>query len=566
MIGALSQRGPDANGIARFAHCILAHTRLSIIDLATGQQPMREPGAGLTITFNGEIYNFTDVRAELERGGHTFSTRSDTEVILKAYMQWGENCVDRLDGMFAFAIWDEPNESLFLARDRFGKKPLYYTYDSDSNLVFASEIKALAASGCIEKRLDRDAVDCYLRLMYVPPTKTIYDNVFVVRPGHTATYSGGILSTRRYWQIAAKRVRVTYDEAKEEVRRLLAKAVASRMIADVEIGALLSGGVDSTLVTQLAQSEATRPIKTFSVGYGDHINELPYSQAAAEKLGTDHHILQVGGPTLPDALIKVSQYFDEPHADSSNVAQCLVSQFASTRVKVALCGDGGDEVFLGYDWYWRHWSRGRLEQWRRRILSSPYKDYITGLQVFDADARAAVWGSAPPSGRSNTAIAPAVVFGDVEAINRFDLEVYLPGQLLVKADRASMMHSLELRSPLLDIALAEFVFSLPTSYKTDRTKGKLLLKDLLGEVMPDSFVNRTKQGFGAPVRTWLTTICHEMVHDLLGAPSAAIYSFLDRKAVQALIKEFYDGMPRRYMQVWTLLCLELWCTHHRPAG
>jgi asparagine synthase (glutamine-hydrolysing) len=524
---------------------------------------MHERDRGLAITFNGEIYNFADVRSELQGRGHGFATRSDTEVILKAYVEWGAECVRHLDGMFAFAIWDQPNATVFLARDRFGKKPLYYAYDSDKNLVFASELKALIASQRIDARLSREAVDCYLRLMYVPPTRTIYDNIFVLAPGHTATYSGGTLRKRRYWRITRTHLRVSYSEAKEEVRRLLCDATARRLVADVEVGALLSGGVDSTLVTYLAQAQSTRPIKTFSVGYGDYINELPYAKAASEALGTDHHVLQVGGPTLPDALLRVSEYFDEPHADSSNVAQCLVSQLASTRVKVALCGDGGDEVFLGYDWYWRHWSRGRRARLMQLLFSSPYRDFLSGLQVFDVQQRAALWGAAPPSGDAHDGIAPTAVFGGLAAINRFDLEVYLPGQLLVKADRASMMHSLELRSPLLDRALAEFVFSLPASYKTDRTKGKLLLKDLLREVMPESFVERSKQGFGAPVKDWLTTICRDMVLDLLVGSDAAIFAFLDRNATRRIVGEFYNGATGRFMQVWTLLCLELWRTQHR---
>ncbi|HKQ62616.1 MAG TPA: asparagine synthase (glutamine-hydrolyzing) [Candidatus Polarisedimenticolaceae bacterium] len=567
MLATLRRRGPDDRGTLAFPHCILLHTRLSILDLATGGQPMRDARRNVAITFNGEIYNFQEVKRELAARGHEFATRSDTEVILKAYLEYGSDCPQHLDGMFAFGIWDEERQTLLLARDRFGKKPLYWAHDAAGNLLFASEIKTLLASGRIAGQLDYGAVDAYLRLTYVPPARTVYRDVHVVRPAETLTLAGGALRRRSYWSLERRPLHLGRDEARERLRALLDDAVRKRMVADVEIGALLSGGVDSTIVTDYAQRSTTRPIKTFSVGYGDYINELPYSQAAAERIGTDHTTLQVGGAELADDLQAVAAYFDEPHADSSNVSQFLVSRLARTRVKVALCGDGGDEVFLGYPWYWHHRTQGRAFRLRQALLSSPFRDYVQGLQLFGPQQRRALWGGEPPDDAELLEPALRGRFGGVERINRFDLTVYLPGQLLVKADRAGMMNSLEVRSPLLDHRLAEFAFNLPLEYKTDGANGKLLLKQLLAELLPAEFVHRKKQGFGAPVRDWLKTICRPLVHDLLAASDARVHGFLERGGVAPMIERFYTTDDASdYGRIWVLLCLELWLRAPRAVA
>jgi asparagine synthase (glutamine-hydrolysing) len=567
MLSSLSLRGPDDRGTMAFTRCILVHTRLSILDLATGHQPMKDNTRNIAISFNGEIYNFQEVRRELVARGHQFTTKSDTEVILKAYLEYGADCPRHLDGMFAFAIWDEDRQTLFLARDRFGKKPLYYAHDSAGNLVFASEIKTLLESGLIHGRLDYGAVDAYLRLMYIPPSRTVYENIHVVNPAECMTIAGGTIRRGTYWKLERRPIRLSYDEAKEELRARLSDAVRKRMVADVEVGALLSGGVDSTIVTQYAQACTPRPIKTFSIGYGDYINELPYSQAAADKIGTDHYTLQVGGAGLADDLQKVAAYFDEPHADSSNVSQFLVSRLAQSKVKVALCGDGGDEVFLGYEWYWRHWTKGRAFRMKQALFGSPFSDYVEDIQVFGHEERRALWNGRLPA--DSDFVASEITrarLGAVERINLFDLSVYLPGQLLVKSDRAGMMNSLEVRSPLLDHRLAEFGFNLPLEYKTDRTRGKLLLKDLLAEVMPAEFVNRKKQGFGAPVRDWLKTICQPLVRDLFASPGAQAYAFLDRATVSRMIERFYTTADSSaYHRIWVLLCLEIWL-RSRPTA
>jgi asparagine synthase (glutamine-hydrolysing) len=567
MLVTLDKRGPDERGWTAFPNCILAHTRLSILDLATGHQPMRDNERNTAITFNGEIYNFQELRDTLSAKGYKFSTRSDTEVILKAYLEYGVDCPQHLDGMFAFGIWDEAANTLFLARDRFGKKPLYYAFDEHGNLVFASEIKTLFASGRIRGTVDFGALDSYLRLGYVPPLRTVYQNIRVVEPGETLVFRSEHVSRRKYWTIRHAPIKAAYAEAKEEVRRLLQDAIRKRMVADVEIGALLSGGVDSTIVTSIAQSCSPRPIKTFSVGYGDYINELPYSQAAADKIGTDHHVLQVGGDGLVDELKNVAAYFDEPHADTSNVSQCLVSRLARTKVKVALCGDGGDEAFLGYDWYWRHLQQGRRQRLKRALFTSPFHDYIESIQIFRAAHRKGIWNGRPPD--TSEFLTDEMRWwrlGPVKRMNVFDLTVYLPGQLLVKGDRAGMMNSLEVRSPLLDHALVEYVFNLPLEYKTDRNGGKRILKDLLREVMPAEFVDRKKQGFGAPVLQWLRTICQPLVRDLFARPNADVYGIMNRNYIEQMIERFYSGRDSSdYLRIWTLLCLELWFNGQKHA-
>lgn len=562
MGATLARRGPDAHATLPFTNCVLAHTRLSILDLATGDQPMRD---GTTaVTFNGEIYNFADVRGTLTRKGHGFATRSDTEVILKAYAEYGVKCPEHLDGMFAFGIWDDRRNMLLLARDRFGKKPLYYAFDTDGNLLFGSEIKALIASGRLTVEIDPAVVDVYLRLLYVPPDRTIYRNVHVVPPACVLVFQEGRLETHPYWSLPDRQLAIGYPEAREEVERLLREAVRRRMVADVEIGALLSGGVDSTIVTAYAQREASRPLKTFSVGYGDYINELPYSQAAAEALGTDHTTLQVGGAELPAELESVTAYLDEPHADTSNVAQSLVSRLAASRVKVALCGDGGDEVFLGYEWYWRHWQAGKRARLKQLLFSSPYGDYLRAVQAFKDDSIDQLWGGRRPDPLPITLSGAPAHRGGPREINRFDLQMYLPGQLLVKADRAGMLHSLEVRSPLLDRALVEFVVNLPLPHKTNRQAGKLILKDLLRELFPPAFVDRPKQGFGAPVQDWLRTICRPMMHGLLDSPGAKVYEFLDHGFVQAMIRRFESGHSADYRRLWSVLILELWFQQRHP--
>jgi asparagine synthase (glutamine-hydrolysing) len=556
MLAALAHRGPDGEGQYRRPACWLGHRRLSIIDLAGGGQPMVDQE--ISITFNGEIYNYKELRAELERHGHTFASHSDTEVILKAYRQWGEHCPERLDGMFAFALWDDRARSLFIARDRFGKKPLYYRIEG-GRLLLASEIKALRAAGGASGRLDYGALDNYLRLTYIPPWKSAYADIHQLPPAHCGTFAEGRLLTRRYWSLAYKPLVISYEEAKEEVRRLLSEAVRKRMLAaDVEVGALLSGGVDSTIVSLLAAQHINHPLKTFSLGYGEYINELPYAEQAATAIGSEHHTVQAGGD-LVDELEEVIAYFDEPHADTSDFPQHLVSRLAASKVKVALSGDGGDELFLGYGWHTRHRHLSYRAHTFEKLFLGRFPARVRSTRVFTPLERMALWGS--PRALDNDIFAPGA-YGSartpLERITEFDLTTYLPGQLLSKVDRTSMMHGLEVRSPLLDTALAEFVCNLPEEYRTQGAQ-KRILKDLLRERMPNNFVDRRKQGFGAPVAKWLREKkMSEYLRSRLGR-EARVRSLLNGRVIDWYLRDFYDkGRPRAGHRLWVLLNLEIW--------
>lgn len=568
-LATLSYRGPDSNGSMAFDTAALGHTRLAIIDLSpSGHQPMRDNAKDIAITFNGEIYNYKELRAELEKKGHVFSTPSDTEVILKAYEEYGSECPKYLDGMFAFVIWDDEKKQAFMARDRFGKKPLYYAYTPDGKLAAGSEIKALKAVG-VQPEIDPAGIDAYLTLMYIPPWRTVYKNVHTILGGHSATYtpgqpgSEGVLKIESYWKLTRNPISVSYNEAKEKVRKLFDAAVQKRMLAaDVEVGSFLSGGVDSTLVTAYAQKYLDKPIKTFSLGYGSEINELPFADEASKKIGTEHYTLQATSE-LTGELEKILEYFDEPHGDSANFPQHLVSELASKHVKVALSGDGGDELFMGYGWYFQHWHRPKLMQLKAFLFSNPYKEYLKSITVFPASMRRTLLKNSKDIGHEHIDQLVSPTSDAIQNINAYDLSTYLPGQLLTKVDQASMMHGLEVRCPLLDHELAEFVVNLPKEFKMNRGTGKLLLKDLLAEIMPRPFVDRKKQGFGAPVRKWL---CQEKMHAYVEnqfAPGASVYAYLNEDAVQSFIKNVYKTeRAKGYYQLWVLLCLEIWLKKH----
>lgn len=561
----LLKRGPDDHGTLSFGACILGQTRLSIIDLTSGHQPMRDSKRNMAITFNGEIYNYRELRDTLSKKGYGFSTHSDTEVILKAYQEYGDECPKYLDGMFAFAIWDNEKKRLFMARDRFGKKPFYYAIDDQGNFIFASEIKAIFATGHIKGMIDHEAIDNYLALMYIPAWKTVYQNIKVLPPASTAVFKDNSLKISKYWSLRKSPLAISYEKAKEEVRRLLTESVKKRMVADVEIGSFLSGGVDSTLVTMIAQSFTATPIKTFSVGYQDYINELPFAAEAAQKIGTDHHTLQAKSNMVHELKTAI-EYFDEPHADSSDFPQYLLSKLTATKVRVALSGDGADELFLGYGWYTRHKNLSYRAHFKEKVFMSPFAGYLNAVQVFTHGERKKLWKNRKCVNKNfiSSEVTDSKL-SSVEKINLFDLTAYLPGQLLVKADRMGMMNSLEVRSPFLDHHLAEFAYNLPDDHKTNNAVFKRILKDILGETMPREFVHRRKQGFGAPVKKWLQEEAFKKeIYAKLYNSTADIYAMLDERFVKIMIDDFYlKGNDRYHYKIWVLYCLELWFNTHK---
>ena len=494
MLKTLSRRGPDDHDFNRIKdqtgtiNAVLGQTRLSIVDLANGHQPMKDNAHHFTIVFNGEIYGYKDLKKELESRGHIFSTNSDTEVILKAYSEYGRDCLNHLDGMFAFALWDGQRNELFIARDRFGKKPLYYTF-LDEMFVAASEIKAIFASGLVKGKIDPQALDDFLRLLYIPPNKSVYSNIKVLLPAHAAIVKDSQIETWRYWNLEKSEIAISHDEAKTEIKRLFESSCQKRMVADVEIGSLLSGGVDSTLVTAYAQKYTNKPIKTFSVQYGDLINELPYAKQASKQIGTDHYSLNASSSDLKE-LKDVIAYFDEPHADSSDFPQHLVSKLASSEVKVALSGHGADELFMGYGWYQKYWHTPRYKL--DRIFGNPYSVFKKITQVFSKNERHSLLKDKVSGQDSFEKQTLVNAHDNIDKINRHDLLIYLPGQLLSKVDRTSMMHSLEMRAPFLDTALVEFVYNLPKEFKLNKNENKIILKEILSEIMPREFVYRRK--------------------------------------------------------------------------
>jgi len=559
MLTTLSRRGPDDKGFDRFENTLIGQTRLSIVDIEHGHQPMRDNTHPYSIVFNGEIYGYKDLKKELEKKGHTFSTQSDTEVILKAYAEYGEECLKYIDGMFAFAIWDDRKKKLFIARDRFGKKPFYYTI-VDETFIGASEIKAIFSTEIVKGKIDPKAIDDYLRLMYVPSHKSIYSNISMLPPAHAGIVKNGKIETWCYWDLVKKEINITYEDAKKKIKELFDESVRKRMVADVEIGGLLSGGIDSTIVTLYAQKYSSFPIKTFAVGYDGHKNELPYALEASKKIGTEHHTLAVNAD-LADELGQIIEYMDEPHGDSSDFPQHLISKLASTKVKVALTGDGADELFMGYGWYQKKWHmpRWRLD-WR---LLNPFQAQQKAITVFKTCERKALLKKFSEVMDEYEKNITSGLKDPIHKINAFDIKYYLPGQLLSKIDRTSMMHSLEVRSPFLDTNLVEFVYNLPTKFKMSKTENKIILKDILTEVFSKEFVYRRKQGFGAPVDLWLKNEKMKNLVDSLFIENNPAWKYIDRTNALRMQKRFYTGKRNSANKLWVIVCLLMWFEKHK---
>jgi asparagine synthase (glutamine-hydrolysing) len=542
MTAALVHRGPDAQACVRLPGCELGHTRLSIIDLAGGAQPMGDAMGRFHVVFNGEIYNHADLRSELESRGARFRTRSDTEVLLHAYEHWGRAMLRRLNGQFAFAIWDSRARELFVARDRFGEKPLYWAVAPGGQVLLASEIKAILASGLESPRIDPVSVDAYLGLYYVPPDRTIYENVHVLPPGHAAAFGERGRSTWRYWEPKLSTNDVEEREAVERVQALLGRAVERQMVADVPVGAFLSGGLDSTSIVALMSAQSSDRVRTYAVGFGELINELPFAREAAAAHGTDHHEMQMD-IDVAACLARMTQVYDEPFGDSSNIPTFLVAEYARRHVKVALSGDGGDEIFGGYAWY------GSLLNGDADPRDWFYA-HLASATVLDDD-RSRLWGRRPnPRARERVANHYRPHHREIDAATSFDLACYLPGDILVKVDRAAMAHGLETRAPFLDAELADFVLSLPWRTRFKNGTLKHLLRAACGHLWPASVRTRGKQGFGAPVRDWLQK--HEV---------ADLWKRVTRRdsALAALLPGVPDvANDLRPQRRWSLLCLGLW--------
>ena len=585
MTQGLKHRGPDAQGMYLFKNCGLGHRRLSIIDLETGQQPMLTPDETLGIVFNGEIYGYQDIRSACS---YPFQTTSDTEVILALYRLYGCDFLSKLPGMFAFALWDEQEQTLVCARDRFGEKPFYYAIGKNGEFLFASEIKSIIASGLIEPILDTSALTFYLQSYYIHPHKTVYKNIFVLPPAHTLRYKQGQVNVERYWALPQLNDEISLPEAEQEFKRLLDAAVRKQLIADVPVGAFLSGGLDSsTIVAYAINHEAD--LKTFSFGFdGAIVDEIPYARDVAKYYQTDHTEFFDANTDIGELLLTMQQVYDDPFADSSHIPTYLISKHAKEHVKVVLTGDGGDELLAGYSWYkplydMENLNTGKLYFYRvlMRLLNLSSKlnhrlspslgpirramqlkrqypsiatAHFKSRQTFSDDElrqlglmEKSLNGSYTSQYSSNT----------IDDALRMDIESYLVGDILVKIDRASMAHGLELRAPFLDVDFASFCIALPTRLKITQQSDKYLLRQACSGLWPDSLQNRPKYGFGGPIHMWLTRdSVKSLIHNYFDNSKCKLYTLLDYAQCQRMANQ-------NIMQKWTLLNLSLWMENHQ---
>ncbi len=608
MTDTLVHRGPDEGGYyvssnnrtdaSENVSVGLGHRRLSIIDLESGQQPMSNEDESVWIVLNGEIYNFSQLRKELIGLGHRFRTRSDTETIVHAYEEWGEDCVHRLRGMFAFAIWDQRNQRLFLARDRLGIKPLYYFWDG-KRLLFGSEIKAILAYPGIPRTINHQALYDYFSLLYIPAPKSIFKDIFKLPAGHVITLGPSArLIIRKYWDLSFEADEgVSEKQWCDRILEKLQESVKIRLMSEVPLGAFLSGGVDSSAVVGLMASLVNEPIKTASIGFEEQkFNELPYARQIATYFGTDHHE-EIVRPDAVAILEKLAWYFDEPFADSSAVPTYYVCQVARNKVTVALSGDGGDENFAGY----RRYYFDLLENQLRGIFPSFFRKYaIGGLariypkadwapQVFRAKTLLTNLSLEPLEGffhsmswfgslrdrlfvrdfykelsgystlevfKSHYENAP--VSDPLSAVQFLDIKTYLVDDILTKVDRASMAHALEVRVPILDHEFMEMVARIPWNLKLNGRKGKYIFKKALEVLLPHNILYRRKMGFSIPLSQWMRNELRGLFEDSVFSSSAISSSFLNMKTISQIWNEHQSGSRDWGPELWAILFWEKW--------
>jgi asparagine synthase (glutamine-hydrolysing) len=598
MCAALAHRGPDARGVHLSGRVGLGIQRLRVIDLATGDQPVYNEDRTVAVVLNGEIYNYRELRARLQKAGHTFKTQGDTEVIAHLYEEEGERCVESLRGMFAFAVWDARREQLLLARDRVGKKPLYYATRAGV-LSFASELGALLEDREIERQVDHRALDAYLTFLYVPAPRTAFRGVSKLPPATTLVYRDGQYRTRRYWKLDYGRKHTGKDavELHHEVRESLRRAVRRRLVADVPLGAFLSGGIDSSAVVAAMAEASSQPVKTFSIGFEhEAFNELPFAREVAERFGTDHHEVMVR-PDAVELLPRIVRHFGEPFADSSAIPSFYLAEATRRHVTVALNGDGGDESFAGYPRYVSnslahrldrlpHWLRrtgqyvgerlpvsaevsGTLSRARRlgrSLALHPAERMSRYVCCFDPERRTSLYspeytallGDEPPETVISEAWADASGEHILDVLLEVDVATYLPGDLLPKIDIATMAYGLEARSPFLDDELMQFAASIPAELKLRGGEKKAVLRDALRGWVPDSVLDKRKQGFSVPMADWLRGDLHALAEDVLFDPGTRARGYFRESEVRQLLDRHMERRADEAPRIWALLVLELW--------
>ncbi|MGB7925867.1 MAG: asparagine synthase (glutamine-hydrolyzing) [Pyrinomonadaceae bacterium] len=592
MCRVIAHRGPDDQGVMVEGGVALGMRRLSIIDLAGGHQPISNEDGKVTVVFNGEIYNYRELQLDLEARGHHFQTHSDTEAIVHAYEEYGAACVDHFRGMFAFALWDERAGKLFIARDRVGKKPLYYTLTPQGTLVFGSELKSLLEHPEVAREVNPEALDLYFSFGYVPDPLSIFRDIHKLPPGNHLSFVGGRLSIQEYWDFTYEPVEARREEDyMEELRALLDEAVRVRLIADVPLGAFLSGGVDSSTVVGLMSRHMEQPVKTFSIGFHeDSYNELKYARIAAKHFGTNHHEFVVT-PDICAVVDDLVHHFDEPFFDSSAIPTYMVSKLAREHVTVVLSGDGGDELFAGYTRYVvdrkrsgfarlpRLFREGVMQPLGRRLPhGAPGRNYlhnvaydhldryIEDLSIFTRLNKRSLY---TPEFRAQLnedgaaaryrEYASRIDTGDgVDPLLYLDSKTYLPGDILTKVDRMSMATSLEARVPLLDQRLIEFVTRIPASLKMKGLETKYIFKRAVRDLVPAEILDRPKQGFGVPIQEWINEQLRERLRDTLTDTRTQQRGYVEPRYVKVLLDEHERHRRDHSAQLWTLFMLELW--------
>src|SRR5713226_6355828 len=587
MCRVIRHRGPDDQGTWVGDGAALGMRRLAIIGLSGGHQPIFNEDKSVLIVFNGEIYNYRELGKELQERGHRFTTNSDTEVIVHAYEEYGDECVKHLRGMFTFALWDRKRQRLLAARDRFGKKPLNYYWDGQ-RLIFGSEIKSILEAG-IPRAVNDIALDEYLVYHCVPAPNTLFKGVMKLPPAHILIYENGQISTKRYWELPfTPTCRDDEATAIERTRALLKDAVEVRLMSEVPLGAFLSGGLDSSIVVGLMSSMMSQPVKTFSIGFEeDDFSELPYARQVAKHFGTDHHEFFVR-PELISVLPQLVWAFDEPFADASMLPTYYVSKLAREHVTVVLTGDGGDEIFGGYPRYAGELSINRIPAFLRFLLvcggmlmpagmrgkkrlsimrGDLATRYMQRFKTFPDDSRPSMYTQEyfafvrdhNPYERLISEFRAVSDLDITAQLQYVDVRAYLADDILVKVDKASMFNSLETRAPMLDQYLVEYVASLPSTIRTRDGVLKYLLKRVAADLLPDEILTRRKQGFGVPIKHWFRGDLNGYAYELLLSTQAQQRGIFNPEFIRKLLKAHASTkLVNHSSAIWTLLCLELW--------
>jgi asparagine synthase (glutamine-hydrolysing) len=591
MCRVIRHRGPDDQGVLVEPGVAIGMRRLSIIDVSTGHQPIHNEDKSVSIVFNGEIYNFQELRRDLEAAGHTFCTATDTEAIVHAYEQWGTDAIGRLRGMFGLALWDRRTRTMVVARDRVGIKPMHYAV-AGGRLYFGSEIKSLLCAPDLPRDLNPDALDHYLSFLYAPRDASFFAHVRKLPPGHFLVWRDGHLTTTPYWQPGAKEpFKGTEADAVDELKRVLMDAVRAHLISDVPLGAFLSGGIDSSVVVAMMSRVSGARVKTFSIGFDQpQYDELQYARQVAEQYDTDHYedVVTPDGVAILDSLIS---HFDEPFGDTSAIPTWYVSQLAARHVTVTLSGDGGDELFGGYDRYLQdprvaaidrytppairrvaalvssrlpHGAKGK--RFLRHIGETERGRYVDAVGFFTADDKSGLFSDGlrarlSPVHPEHRVLAIFDRYADLpwaSQMMRFDLETYLPEDILTKVDRTSMAHSIESRVPLLDNHVIDFALTLPAGMKIRNGRRKHVLKEVAAQFLPAGLIDRRKQGFGVPLDVWFRGKLRELFGDTLLSARALQRGYFDPAFVRRVVQEHVSGTRDHAFRLWQLVVLERW--------